>query len=82
MLLVNVLTPPIDCEPEVLTTVLSTSIVPVEVIVPPVIPFVVAIEVTPELVTYLPSRSTVTALRPDLLSVNTPVDVLKDAELK
>ena len=61
---------------------LSNWIVPVLVIVPPVIPFVVAIDVTPELVAYLPSRSTVTALRPDLLSVNTPVDVLKDAELK
>ena len=71
-----------DCAPEVLTTVLSTSIVPVEVIVPPVIPFEVAIEVTPELVTYLPSRSTVTAVSPDLLSVNTPLALSKDAELK
>ena len=47
IVLENVLAPPIVCVPVVLTTVLSTCSVPVEVIVPPVIPFVVAIDVTP-----------------------------------
>ena len=35
------------CPPVVLITVLSTCIVPVDTIVPPVIPFVVATDVTP-----------------------------------
>ena len=52
--------------------------VPVDVIVPPVNPVPVATEVTPEDVTYLPSRSTVKLLRPDLPKVNTPVPVAND----
>ena len=58
-------------------------IVPVDVIVPPVnvkpltVP-AVATDVTPELVTYLPSKSTVRELRPLRAAVRTPVPVFQD----
>ena len=57
---------------------LSTVNVPVEVIVPPLKPSPVATLVTPELVTYLPSRSTVRELRPLRAAVRTPVPVFQD----
>ena len=56
----------------------SKDKVPVDVIVPPVIPVPLATDVTPEDVTYLPSRSTVTSESPDLPAVNTPVLVFHD----
>ena len=56
----------------------STSIVPVVVIVPPSKPPPVATDVTPEDVTYLPSRSTVRDERPLRAAVRTPVPVFQD----
>ena len=47
------------------------------VIVPPDNPVLVAILVTPEDVTYLPSRSTVKVVKPCLVADNIPLPVLK-----
>ena len=71
-----------DQSPLLIARVPPNTMVPVEVIVPPVSvnPFFVpdvATDVTPEDVTYLPSRSTVTLLKPCLAAVNIPLVVLK-----
>ena len=62
------------------TPELGREIVPVLVMVPPLSPVPAVIEVTPELVTKRPSKSTVTAPSPCRFKVRTPFPVLKDAE--